>query len=271
MDGDVAAERQLNVVERLLVRMPRGRGFRVHTDGSVSVYPTSSRARLPAEKQKSSPRLSKREPRSEEAESERAANARTRRSAARAAKRAERREQAKLRLQQLACNMAKVLRWKRRQEVWTAWMRDKTAPAPAPSLAQPAAPAPAPAAPPPPAPSSPDVRMPRGRGFRVHTDGSVSVYPASSRARLPAEKQKSSPRLSKRDRARRRRRARVLRTHAPAAALHARRSAPRGVSRRNFACSSSPAIWRSCSVGRGARKFGPPGCGTRRPPPPPPA
>ena len=32
MDGDVAAERQLNVVVRLLVRMPRGRGFRVHTD-----------------------------------------------------------------------------------------------------------------------------------------------------------------------------------------------------------------------------------------------
>ena len=63
MDGDVAAERQLNVVERLLVRMPRGRGSRVHTDGSVSVYPASSRARLPAEKQKSSPRLSKLVPR----------------------------------------------------------------------------------------------------------------------------------------------------------------------------------------------------------------
>ena len=43
MDGDVAAERQLNVVERLLVRMPRDRGFRVHTDGSVSVYPAPSR------------------------------------------------------------------------------------------------------------------------------------------------------------------------------------------------------------------------------------
>ena len=28
MDGDVAAERQLNFVERLLVRMPRNRGFR---------------------------------------------------------------------------------------------------------------------------------------------------------------------------------------------------------------------------------------------------
>ena len=36
MDGDVAAERQLNVVERLLVRMPRGRGFRVHTDAKTS-------------------------------------------------------------------------------------------------------------------------------------------------------------------------------------------------------------------------------------------
>jgi len=182
MDGDVAAERQLNVVVRLLVRMPRGRGFRVHTDGSVSVYPASSRARLPAEKQKSSPRLSKREPRSEEAESERAANARTRRSAARAAKRAERREQAKLRLQQLACKMAKVLRWKRRQEVWTAWMRDKTAPAPAPSLAQPAAPAPAPAAPPPPAPSSPDVRMrsPCSAEKRLHTpDSRASQTPAT--------------------------------------------------------------------------------------------
>ena len=41
------------------------------------------------------------------------------------------------------------------KDVWTAWMRDPTASAPAPSLAQPAAPAPAPAAPPPPAPSSP--------------------------------------------------------------------------------------------------------------------
>ena len=104
MDGDVAAERQLNVIERLLVRMPRDRGFRVHTDGSVrvSVYPAPSRARLPAEKQKGSPRLSKRAPRSEEAGSKRAANARTRRSAARAAKRAERREQAEARLQQAA-------------------------------------------------------------------------------------------------------------------------------------------------------------------------
>ena len=73
------------------------------------------------------------------------------------------------------------------------------------------------------------VRMPRDRGFRVHTDGSVSVYPASSRARLPAEKQKSSPRLQypSVNRARRRRGASVLRTHAPAAALHARRSTPK--------------------------------------------
>ena len=47
--------------------------------------------------------------------------------------------------------MAKVLSWKRTQDVWTAWMRGKMASAPAPSLAKPAAPAPAPAAPPPPA------------------------------------------------------------------------------------------------------------------------
>ena len=67
MDGDVAAERQLNAIERLLALMPRSRGFRVHADASISVYPASPRARLPAAKQKSSPRLSKREPRSEQA------------------------------------------------------------------------------------------------------------------------------------------------------------------------------------------------------------
>ena len=33
MAGDVAAERQLNAIERLLVLMPRSRGFRVHADG----------------------------------------------------------------------------------------------------------------------------------------------------------------------------------------------------------------------------------------------
>ena len=159
MDGDVAAERQLIAVERLLARMPRSRGFRVSADGTVSVYPASSRARRrPAAKQEGSPK-SKREPRSEQAGGKRAANARTRRSAARAAKHAERRGQAELRLQQLACKMAKVQRWRHAQDVWTAWMWDRPASAPAPSLAQPAAPAPAPAAPPPPAPSSPDVCM----------------------------------------------------------------------------------------------------------------
>ena len=40
----------------------------------------------------------------------------------------------------------------------------------------------------------------------------------------------------------------VLRTHAPAAALHAQRCTPKGVSRRNFACSSSPARWRRCTA-----------------------
>ena len=85
MDGDVPAERQLIAVERLLARMPRSRGFRVSADGTVSVYPASSRARRrPAAKQEGSPK-SKREPRSEQAGGKRAANARTRRSAARAA------------------------------------------------------------------------------------------------------------------------------------------------------------------------------------------
>ena len=76
----------------------------MNADGSVtvSVYPASSRARLPAAKQKSYPRPPERAPRLEQAGGKRAANARTRRSAARAAKRAERREQAEARLQQLA-------------------------------------------------------------------------------------------------------------------------------------------------------------------------
>ena len=181
MDGDVAAERQLNFVERLLARMPGNRGFRVHADGSVSVYPVPSHARFPAARQKA-PRLSKREPRSEEAGSKRAANARTRRSAARAAKHA-RREQAVLRLQQLACKMAKLQRWLHAQEVWTAWMREQTGAAPAPGSPQPAAPAPAPAAPPPPAPSSPDVRMRSPSGSvekRLHTpDSRASQTPAT--------------------------------------------------------------------------------------------
>ena len=67
---------------------------------------------------------------------------------------------------------------------WTVWMRDKTASAPAPSLAQPAAPAPAPAAPPPPAPSSPDVRMRSPSGSaekRLHhtPDSRASQTPAT--------------------------------------------------------------------------------------------
>ena len=109
--GDVAAERQLDLIERLLALMPRSRGFRVSADGSVSVYPAPSRARLPAAKQKSYPRPPERAPRSEQAGGKRAANApRTRRSAARAAKHAERREQAEARLQQLASKLAKVQR-----------------------------------------------------------------------------------------------------------------------------------------------------------------
>ena len=67
MPADVAAERQLNVIERLLALMPRSRGFQVNADASISVYPASSRARLPAAKQKSYPRPPKRDSRSEQA------------------------------------------------------------------------------------------------------------------------------------------------------------------------------------------------------------
>ena len=35
--------------------------------------------------------------------------------------------------------------------------------------------------------------MPRTRGYRVGADGSISVYPASPRVRLPAAKQEGSP------------------------------------------------------------------------------
>ena len=183
MDGDVAAERRLDVIKDLLKVLPRSRGFRVAADGSVSVYPASQRAaRLPAAKQGRSPR-SKRESRSEQGSKRAATHARTRRSAARAAKHAERREQAVLRLQQLAFKMAKLQRWLHLQEVWTAWMREQTGAAPAPGSPQPAAPAPAPAAPPPPAPSSPDVRMRSPSGSaekRLHTpDSRASQTPAT--------------------------------------------------------------------------------------------
>ena len=87
MAGDVAAERRRDVIKGLLEVLPRSRGFRVNADGSVSVYPASSRARFPAAKQKSYPRPPEREPRSEQAGGKRAA--RTPRSAARAAKRGE--------------------------------------------------------------------------------------------------------------------------------------------------------------------------------------
>ena len=97
---DVAAERQLIVIERVLVLLPRSHGFRVSADGTVSVYPAPQRARrlsLHAAKQEGSPK-SKRASRSEQGSKRAATNARTRRSAARAAKHAERREQAEIRL-----------------------------------------------------------------------------------------------------------------------------------------------------------------------------
>ena len=128
--NDAAAERLL-VVGRLLAALPRSRGFRIGADGSISVYPASPRVRLPAAKQvtapaakqEGSPKPPKRASRSEQG-SERAPNARTRRSAARAAKHAQGRAQAEDRLRQMADKMAKVVRWKACQGVWTAFMRD---------------------------------------------------------------------------------------------------------------------------------------------------
>jgi hypothetical protein len=38
MPADVAAERQLNVIERLLALMPRSRGFQVKADASTAFY-----------------------------------------------------------------------------------------------------------------------------------------------------------------------------------------------------------------------------------------
>ena len=101
MAGDVAAERHLNVIERLLALMPRtwprSRGFWVSADGNVSVYPASPRARLPPLKSvkviPSRPSVNRARSRQGRGQAD-AANARTRRSAARAAKHAERREHA---------------------------------------------------------------------------------------------------------------------------------------------------------------------------------
>ena len=115
--------------------------------------------------------------------------------------------------------------------------------------------------------------LPRRRGFRVSTDGSVSVYPATQRAwRFPAAKQEGSLKSKRASRSEQGSKcaatnARTCRS-AARAAKHAER---RDMSRRRSACGSLPARWRKCSDGSGPRTFGPPGCGTRRPPPPPPA
>jgi hypothetical protein len=93
------------------------------------------RVRLPAEKQEGSPRPAKRDSRSGcHRGSTRAPNARTRRSAARAAKGAQGRAQAEDHLRLLAGKMAKVLRWRASQEVWTTHMRDRNSDAAPPSV-----------------------------------------------------------------------------------------------------------------------------------------
>ena len=79
--------------------------------------------------------------------------------------------------------------------------------------------------------------MPRSRGFRVLalTAASASTRPPNVRGAslLRSRKALSNPSVHRA----RSRGASVLRlTHAPAAALHARRSTPKGVSRRRSAC-----------------------------------
>ena len=152
---DVTTERLVELTARLVAVLPRGRGFRLGADGSISVYPASPRVRLPAAEQDGSSMPAKRNSRSEQG-SKRAPNARTRRSAERAAKHAQGRAQADDRLRQLAGKMAKVQRWRTSQDVWTAFMRDRTpdasTPLAAPTFpAQPAAAPPAPASSPAPA------------------------------------------------------------------------------------------------------------------------
>ena len=45
---DVTTERLVELTARLVAVLPRGRGFRLGADGSISVYPASPRVRLPA-------------------------------------------------------------------------------------------------------------------------------------------------------------------------------------------------------------------------------
>jgi len=123
---DVDTERTLIIVERLARLLGRHQGFKVGTDGSINVYPSSLPVRLPAEKQEGPPRPAKRDSRSGCPGDTRAPNARTRRSAARAAKHAQGRAQADDRLRQLAGKMAKAQRWRASQDVWTAFTRDHT-------------------------------------------------------------------------------------------------------------------------------------------------
>ena len=106
--------------------------------------------------------------------------------------------------------------------------------------------------------------LPRNRGFRIGADLSISVYPASPRARLLAAKQGGSPRLSKRESCSEQGGKRA----ATNARTHARRSTPSGVRRRRSACRSWPARWPRCCAGNRARRCGPLSCGTARSPPP---
>ena len=142
----------------------------------------------------------KRNSRSEQG-SKRAPNARTRRSAERAAKHAQGRAQADDRLRQLAGKMAKVQRWRASQDVWTAFMRDRTpdasTPLAAPTFpAQPAAAPPAPASSPAPAlviaaRASLDASMlPDSRGWKRDALARIPPPAAAPLSPPPAESRK---------------------------------------------------------------------------------
>jgi hypothetical protein len=45
---DVATERLVELTARLVVVLPRGRGFRLGADGSISVYPASAARAAPS-------------------------------------------------------------------------------------------------------------------------------------------------------------------------------------------------------------------------------
>ena len=152
---DVATERLLKIVARLLATMPRSRGFRIGADGSISIYPATPRVRPPAERHRKALPC---HPSVTHAWSRGASVHRTHAPAAalnarRSTPKCVRRRKTACSMQ-LADKMAKVQCWRVSQRVWTAFMRDRATahlrhytPLPVPTFpAQPTAASPAPAA-----------------------------------------------------------------------------------------------------------------------------